>query len=146
MNKRQEKIIELITNNKIQTQTELADMLSECGFYSTQSTVSRDISTLGLIKSTSNGTTFYTMPNGGAEVEDKYKKIFKESVISVKNSGNIIVIKTIAGSASAACAMLDKFFEKQLLGSVAGDDAIISVADSEHTAKKIMAELQNIVK
>ena len=67
-----------------------------------------------------------------------------ECVVSIISSLNLIVVKTMAGSANSVAAFLDELNLDGLLGSVAGDDTIIAVAQSVEEAAKITTELNRI--
>ncbi len=123
--KRQSMILKLIEQQDISTQSELTDYLNEHGFNATQATVSRDIKELRLIKSVGkNGKSKYavsTQETSGI-FSEKLLTIFKESVISYDNAQNIVVIKTMPGLASAACAAIDGMRTEDIVGTLAGDD------------------------
>ena len=101
---RQNKIIELITNNEIDTQEKLVTMLRECGYEVTQATISRDIKELQLVKTlSSSGKYKYSVHKSqDLPVSDRFVKIFRETITSIDSSGNIIVVKTLSGCANAA--------------------------------------------
>lgn len=141
---RQQAILDIIAENELDTQEELAAMLQRCGYNVTQATVSRDIKQLGLVKVAGKSKKYrYTQVSykeHGLHV--KYDNIFKESVLSMLNAGNIIVIKTVTGAANSACAYIDRMNLPQLLGSIAGDDTIFCVTSSEQDAINVI----NIIK
>lgn len=150
--KRHEKILKLIEEKIIVTQDELQDCLLNLGYNVTQSTVSRDIKELRIIKAQDrNGTYRYMSTAGrGLSVSDKsrdhFTDIFAKSVIDVKYALNNIVIKCYNGMASSACVAFDTLFSNDILGSLAGDDTIIVVTKSETDSKNLAAQLLNIIK
>ena len=123
---RHSKILEIIDNEEIETQEELAKGLRNCGFNVTQATVSRDIKELRLIKVlTKEGRYKYaTIKQHENAISERFIKIFKDSVVQIDFAGNMIVIKTLIGAASAAAAALDALDVKEIVGSIAGDDTI----------------------
>lgn len=123
---RHSKILEIIENEEIETQEDLASSLRECGFNVTQATVSRDIKELRLIKVlTKSGRYKYaTIKQHENTITERFIKIFKDSVVSIDNAENIIVIKTLIGAANAAAAALDALDIKDAVGTIAGDDTI----------------------
>lgn len=145
---RHAKIVELVTNKNIENQDMLIKELETHGFKVTQSTISRDIKHLRLIKQTGeNGKTFYTIQ--GLEennISKKFHQIFADSVISVDYAINMVVIKSYTGMAMAACAALDKMQLSGMLGTIAGDDTIFIVMRSEEHAKNISKEIFNLIK
>ena len=127
---RQEKIKELIRNNEIETQEELAEYLSKAGYNVTQATISRDIRECKLTKLTlDSGRQKYTTnePNS-AEIEaleEKFITVLKNGFISVEAAGNLLVVKTVSGMAMAVAAAIDAMKWNEILGSIAGDDTIM---------------------
>ncbi len=151
-NKRQETILMLIEENVIVTQDELQDMLLKSGYNVTQSTVSRDIKDLRILKAQDfNGIYRYMTPRGNQmAVNDKSREhfidIFKKSVTSVQYAVNNIVIKCYNGMAQGACVALDTLFNNEILGSLAGDDTIIVITATEEDAQKLCNQLKSLMK
>ena len=144
---RQNRILELIENNEIETQEKLALLLKESGFGVTQATVSRDIKDLQLIKVLSSGGKYKyaTTMKISATVSDRYVKIFKETIKSVDSSGNIIVIKTLSGCANAAGEALDSLGMSHVVGSLAGDNTIMVVVDDPANVTDLVKELNDMM-
>ena len=125
------RILELIKRYVIGRQEQLVELLNAEGFNVTQATVSRDINELGLKKVKENGTFRYVQAlRDDSTGDDKISSIFKQTVRSVVASGNLIIIKTLAGSANAVCAIIDGFDLEGVLGTIAGDDCIFVAADA----------------
>ena len=133
---RQTMILELIDQYDIDTQDELASMLKARGLKVTQATVSRDIKELRLIKVLSDeGVYKYaTVDKAEADLKDWFINIFAHSVLSMSATGNLVVIKTIPGTASAAAEAIDSMRMEEVVGTIAGDNSIfIAVKDSVDT-------------
>ena len=126
---RQNKIIELITNNEIDTQEKLVTMLRECGYEVTQATISRDIKELQLVKTlSSSGKYKYSVHKSqDLPVSDRFVKIFRETITSIDSSGNII-----AGEA------IDTSNFEHIIGSLAGDNTLLLIADDEKNVPEIV--------
>lgn len=133
---RQEKILMLIRQYDIQTQEEMILRLEESGYPVTQATVSRDIRELNLVKGISpRGIYRYTLPEKKDGGSLKLSRVMSESITSVDYAGNMVVIKTYPGMASAVAACVDSLSFPEILGSIAGDDAVfIVVRDVVHAA------------
>ncbi len=146
---RHNKIKDLIQKMDIDTQNALADQLNACGFNVTQATVSRDIKELGLVKVLAeNGGYKYALPVKTAEtmnISTKVINVFCESVLSIDCSQNIVVIKTLSGSANAAGTLIDKLNMPEILGCIAGDDTIFVVVSSTDVAPSVVDKLKKIV-
>ena len=148
-NKRHEKILSLISENIIVTQEDLLEYLIKEGFKVTQSTVSRDIKQLRIVKSQdSNGIYRYLTARPAAikpqnKTEEHYLDMFSKSVISADYAVNNIVIKCYNGMASGACVAFDALYSDYILGSLAGDDTIIAVTKDELSAKTLCEKILN---
>lgn len=145
---RQEKIIELITEFEIDTQEALVEKLAENGFHVTQATISRDIKDLKLVKTpSSTGRSVYSLPQVSdlKGAYDRYESIFRSTVNSISSSGNIIVLKTVSGCANAACEAIDSIGDKGILGSIAGDNTIFLVAESEDDVSTITERFRKLL-
>ena len=144
---RQNKIIELIRKNNIETQEELADALNQAGYNVTQATVSRDIRELKLTKiPTSSGKQKYAViGDSGEAMAQKYERVLREAFISVDMAQNILVIKTVAGMANAVCAAIDAMNMKEIVGSVAGDDTIMCAVRTVDDTLLLMKKIRKIV-
>lgn len=146
--KRLEKILELIKEYDIENQDLLMRMLEKEGFKVTQATVSRDIKELDLVKVVSKfgGYKYVARENGSKENVNKFISIFRESVLGIDYAGNMIVIKSYAGMANAACAAVDSMSWNGILGTIAGDDTIFVVCRSETVAEGLYEQISQLIK
>ena len=143
-NARQQKILELIDKYDIDTQETLIAKLEEVGFATTQTTISRDIKQLKLVKGmTSKGTYKYIVPevknSGGMPI---LNSALTESVIKIEAAENIVVVKTFSGMANAIGVCIDSLNEDCIVGSVAGDDTILIIVKNSELAKMLESELK----
>lgn len=148
-NKRCEKIIELITQNAVETQEELVSMLGDAGFNVTQATVSRDIKLLHLVKVTDseNGRQRYALSSGGTpSLNEKYIRVFRDGVVSMDIAMNILVVKTVSGMAMAVAAAMDAMELSSIVGTIAGDDTIMCAVRSIEEAKEVRRKLNDLWK
>ena len=143
---RQEKIIDIISNNEIETQEELADRLCAEGYNVTQATISRDIRELKLTKVlTESGKQKYViLQSPQYDMAKKYERVLKDGFISVDSSMNIVVVKTISGMAMAVAAAIDGLSFEGILGSIAGDDTVMCVVKTPEKAMEIMENIARI--
>ncbi len=144
---RQNKIVELISNYEVDTQEKLAALLRESGFEVTQATISRDIKDLQLIKTlTASGKYKYAVNQSkDMPVTDRFVKIFRETITSYAASGNLIVVKTLSGCANAAGEALDTSGLPHIIGSVAGDNTLLLVADSPEAVPEIIEYFESML-
>jgi transcriptional regulator of arginine metabolism len=145
---RQNKVLELIQTNEIETQEKLCQLLRDAGFDVTQATVSRDIKELQLIKTLSPAGHYkYAVSNGDSgPISDRFVKIFKETITSVKTAGNIVVIKTLSGCGPAAGEAIDSLNFSHIVGSVAGDNTIMIVVDDPVNVPALLADFDELLK
>ena len=144
---RQNKIIDIISNNEVDTQEKLAALLRENGFEVTQATISRDIKELQLVKTlSSTGKYKYSLSNSkDLPVSDRFVKIFRQTVTSVDHSGNIIIIKTLSGCANAAGEAVDTSNIPHIKGSLAGDNTLLLIADDPENVSAIIDQFNNML-
>ena len=147
-NTRQNVILQIITEQEIETQDDLIAKLKENGFDVTQATVSRDIKQLGLVKTTDGeGKYRYSAPHPSSSGSDsKFKNILSEAIISSESAENMVVVKTYSGMANAAAAAIDALASDRILGSIAGDDTILIVTKKDETAEEFSEILKDAVK
>ena len=145
---RHTRILEIIGEKEITTQDELISELKKSGFDVTQATVSRDIKQLGLAKAVSTtGNYKYTAPKKDKTgTSMKFRNILKETIISVVNAENIVVIKTYSGMANAAAAAVDSMSGENIVGSLAGDDTIFIVTKTSDSAYRFAELVKDVIK
>lgn len=145
---RQEKILQIIEDKIIFTQDDLQNELNKLGFNVTQSTVSRDIKELHLIKGRDeNGNYRYISHNIGQSehTAKQYNDIISRYVLSADYAQNDVVIKCYSGMASSVAVALDSLYSDKMLGSIAGDDTIFIISRTENDAKLLSNEIKKIL-
>ncbi len=147
-NKRQNKILELISRFDIETQEELIEKLRSEGFNVTQATVSRDIRELKLSKiTTESGVYKYIQPKSHVGVSiAKFNLALAQSITSVDYAFNNVVIKTFPSMAPAIASSIDGIASPSILGCVAGDDCIIVVTRTEDDASDFCEKIKGLMK
>ena len=148
--KRQEKILELIEKYNIETQEELIARLAECGIESKQTTVSRDIKELRLIKTLSSETGKYKYTSSNAGAADSFttrlRNIFRECVTDIDAAQNMVVIKTLPGLGQAAAMAIDAMRAPDVVGTLGGDDTVFAVMRDSDSAQKFCKQARDILK
>jgi transcriptional regulator of arginine metabolism len=126
--KRHLKILELISTRAVRTQEELAEALTAQGWEVTQSSVSRDITALRLVKV--DGA--YRRPPRGAPAADPDELRIAEGVLTIEPAGEaLVVLHTPPGEANRVAVALDRLAWPEVIGTIAGDDTIfLAVKDS----------------
>ena len=145
-NERQRKILELIEKYDIDTQDTLIKKLADEGYNVTQTTASRDIRQLNLVKGASaNGGYKYVAPGSARGQEQKMpimNSAITDAVIKIESAGNIVVVKTFPGMANALAVCVDSLEKPHIVGSVAGDDTILLVVRNAEGAREVTRELK----
>ncbi len=145
-NARQQKILEIIAKYDIDTQDTLIKKLAEEGYNVTQTTASRDIRQLNLIKGvTANGTYKYIAPGAVVSREHKapvFNSAITDAVVRVEAAGHIVVVRTFSGMANAIAVCFDSLHRDDIVGSVAGDDTILLVVKTSEGALRLETELR----
>jgi transcriptional regulator of arginine metabolism len=132
------KIREIISGGEIETQDELVDALRAAGFQVTQATVSRDIKELHLIKVPSeNGRYKYSMPTDQRfNPLHKLKRTLSDNFISIDYADNLVVMKSLPGTANAIGALIDNLEWSEIMGTICGDDTILIICRSKEQSAK----------
>ncbi len=143
---RQDDIIRIITSRNIVTQEDLAGALRELGYQVTQATISRDIRELRLIKVTDeHGINKYVRPERKeAAVSERLNRILSDSLISVEHAGQMVVARTLSGSANIACEAIDTMEWPEILGTIAGDNTIFIAVRNQRDAGKIASRIRKV--
>ncbi len=146
-NARQAAILSIIEQNDVETQEDLAKKLKDMGIVVTQATVSRDIKELRLLKvlSAGGGYKYATADKAEHGLSERFVRMFKDSVLSISFAGNIIVLKTLSGSANVAAEAIDSMRLPEILGTMAGDNTILAIVHSEAEAARTVASFQDML-
>ncbi|MBW3592197.1 MAG: arginine repressor [Actinobacteria bacterium] len=147
MNKfaRQGAILRLVRERELSTQAEVADALRAEGIEAVQTTVSRDIARLGLVKTrNAEGKLVYALP--GTEDLNRLSELtaaLRRWTASIDSTGSLVVLKTPAGYASALARAIDDARVADIVGTVAGDDTIFVAAREGLAGAELAAELRH---
>ncbi len=128
---RQQALLELIRREPLGSQSEIQSRLSVAGHHATQSTISRDLDELGLVRVRAEGRRFrYAEPSETTAhaTASRLRMLLQEFLISVDTSGNLALALTPPGAANAVAEAIDHAGIEGVLGTVAGDNTILIVA------------------
>jgi len=139
-------ILEIIESKDIETQEELAEELKNHGVNVTQATVSRDIKELRLLKvlAENGGYKYATAERAEKGMNERFIRIFSESVLSITGAKNLIVIKTLSASANAAAEAIDSLKWPEIIGCIAGDNTILVVLQSEEIVDTVIGRFRSL--
>jgi transcriptional regulator of arginine metabolism len=142
---RQGAILRLVRDRAISTQGELAEALRETGCDVVQTTVSRDVAELGLVKVRApNGRLVYAPP--GAPDPDRFRTLVsavRRYAMSFETAGNLVVITTLPGFADPLAQAIDESSHPHIAGTIAGDNTIFVAARDGTSAAELRDELRD---
>ena len=141
---RQSRILDMVRKNRIESQESLANFLSRDGLEATQTTLSRDIRELGLVKVRGK----YQASTDVAAVEPTasiLRRTFAQFALQTDVSGNIVVVRTSPGNAHSVCVAVDAAGWPELLGTIAGDDTIFLLARGATAARQLLKKIRGFM-
>lgn len=141
--KRQLRILELISTRPIRTQEELAEALSGEGWPVTQSSVSRDITALKLVKADG---AYRRSARISAEPEHPDERRIAEGVLVIEPAGDaLLVLHTPAGEANRVAVAIDRLAWPDVAGTIAGDDTIFLAVRSGTAQRNVVRVLRKLM-
>ena len=145
---RQVAILDIIEKQDIETQEELASALNARGIRVTQATVSRDIKELRLLKvlTPSGKYKYATGDQADNNLTDRFIRMLAESLLSVSSANNLIVVKTLSGSANVAAEALDSMHWPEVLGTLAGDNTVLLIIRSNEETITVTSRIRELMK
>ena len=140
--------LDILAKQDVETQEELAEALRARGIQVTQATVSRDIKELRLLKvlTPSGSYKYATADKAENGLSERFIRMLAESLLSVAASNNLIVVKTLSGSANVAAEALDSLHWPEILGTLAGDNTILLIIRTEAEAPDVVRRIQEMIK
>ena len=145
---RQQRISELLEREIISTAAQIVTRLQAEGIAATQATVTRDLQDLGTVKVRdlhgSRRIVIASTPAVSSAPVDHLRRMMGEWVGSVDNSGNLVVVRTPPGCAHVVASALDRSAIEGVLGSIAGDDTILVIADEARGGKALAQEFRQL--
>ena len=126
---RQLEIRRILDTSRVENQEMLTEMLAARGHRVTQTTVSRDLASLGAAKRADDSGWFYVIGSSGAagSAVQEWVRVLREFAVSIEGSVNLVVVRTSPGGAAPVAAALDEAACPGVLGTIAGDDTVLIV-------------------
>ena len=135
---RQTRILEIISGRRVESQESLSAFLCDAGINVAQTTISRDIREMGLVKIRGRYQTAGTaVPSPGT-----FRNMFAQFVTRTDAAGNIVVIRTLPGSAHSVCVALDAAGWPEVVGTIASDDTIFVLARNAGECGKLLKQIR----
>jgi transcriptional regulator of arginine metabolism len=146
---RQKIIADLIDSGNISSQNQLKGLLKKNSLLITQATLSRDLNELGAIKKRQkDGLLVYVLPKD--QDNNAHKKIainaLNDFVLEVESVLNQVVIKTTTAAANVVAEAIDNLFLDNVIASIAGDNVILIISNSEDKAKVILKNIEEVLR
>ena len=144
---RHKKILSLIQEFNIDRQEVLLEYLNNAGFAVTQATVSRDIKELNLVKTSTANNKYKYVARSLVDnvVSPKCINLLKETVVSVVTANNLIVVKTMHGSATTVSGIVEQLSLPGVLGVVGSGDSLLIVTFDNKSAEDVAGKLNNLI-
>lgn len=145
---RQIAILDVITQQDVETQEQLADALRQRGFQVTQATVSRDIKELLLVKvpSAAGGYKYAAAEKADANLSERLRRMLSDSVVSFAHAYNQIIVKTLSASANIAAEAIDGMHWPEVLGTLAGDNTILVIVRSIEEVDVVLRRMEDMTR
>ena len=149
---RQARIVALLAEHEVHSQTELVTLLADEGIEVTQATLSRDLEELGAVKlrGADGGVGTYLVPEDGSPVRgvsggtERLSRLLGELLVSTDASANLAVLRTPPGAAHYLASALDRAALPYVVGTIAGDDTILVVAREPMTGAELATTFENL--
>jgi len=142
---RQHRVAKMLAEHPVASQTQLVELLAASGVAATQATVSRDLEELGAVKvRVPGGEMVYAVPERPRDrlaPLDHLRRVLADWVVSVATSGNLVVVQTPPGCAHVVGSAIDRSGIDGILGTVAGDDTLLLVADERPGAATVATKI-----
>jgi transcriptional regulator of arginine metabolism len=137
-------ILKIVRSQTVASQERLRELLQAEGFDVTQATLSRDIRDLGLAKlAAPDGGAHYAPPlESGGAIRPQLHQVLPSLLVSVEGVGPLLVLKTPAGGAQALGLAVDAAGWTEIIGTIAGDDAVLVITRSERARRAVQTRLK----
>ena len=149
---RQARIVALLSERSVRSQSELAALLADEGIEVTQATLSRDLEELGAVKlrGADGGVGVYIVPEDGSPVRgvsggtERVTRLRGDLLVSTDASGNLAVLRTPPGAAHYLASALDRAALPYVVGNIAGDDTLLVIAREPMTGAELAATVEDL--
>ena len=143
-NRRQRRILEIVSNETIGTQKELAERLQQEGFETTQATISRDIKELLLVKVNIGGDRYkYVIAQETPVTDAKLRMVLREFILSYDYSENLLILNTAPGNANTVASAIDRARWPQVIGTLAGDYTVMLVIKPKEAVQEVVEKIED---
>lgn len=148
-NRRQHVVSTILAEHTVTSQAQLLDLLAAAGVDATQATVSRDLEELGAVRVRIPGVegqvyAIAELPTNQVAPVEHLRRVLGEWVVDLGSSGNLVMLRTPPGSAHVVASALDRTGLEGMLGTVAGDDTVLVIAEQANGGKALASRIQSL--
>ncbi len=144
---RQTRIRELLYRRAIDTHEKLAEVLQQQGIEVSQSTLSKDLREIGVVRvPQADGGFRYTLPEAGATLRDLHilERELQDFLVQTEQVINMVLVRTSSGHAQSVCEAIDRIGWAEIAGTLAGENTIFIVTRSEQDAAKLVDKINTV--
>ena len=141
---RQTRIRELLHEEAIDTHEKLAEVLHQQGIEVSQSTLSKDLRELGVVRvPQAKGGFRYTLPDSGATLRDQHilERELQDFLVQAEQAANMVVVRTLSGHAQSVCESIDRIGWDEVVGTIAGENTIFIATRSESAVAAVIDKI-----
>ena len=141
---RQARIRELLHDEAVDTHEKLAEILHRQGIEVSQSTLSKDLRELGVVRvPQAEGGFRYTLPDSGATLRDRHilERELQDFLVQAEQAANLVVVRTLSGHAQSVCEAIDRIGWDEVVGTIAGENTIFIATCSESAAGAVTGKI-----
>jgi len=136
-------IRELLAHHRISSQDDLRAILADQGIDVSQSTLSRDLRRLGVVRRSDAAGAYYALSGpGDTTAAPELRRLVPHLLVRVDRAGHLLVLKTLVGSAHTIAAAVDNAAWTEVLGTIAGDDTVLVVVRNEKQAGEVADRIE----
>ena len=141
---RQTRIRELLYGEAIDTHEKLAEVLEQQGIEVSQSTLSKDLRELGVVRvPQATGGFRYMLPDSGATMRDRQilDRELQDFLVQAEQAANLVIVRTLSGHAQSVCEAIDRIGWEEVAGTIAGENTIFVATRSEQEATVVIEKI-----
>lgn len=141
---RQTRIRELLYEEAVDTHEKLAEILQQQGIEVSQSTLSKDLRELGVVRvPQATGGFRYTLPESGATLRDRHilERELQDFLVQAEQAANLVIVRTLSGHAQSVCEAIDRIGWEEVGGTIAGENTIFIAARSDQDAAAVVQKI-----
>ena len=144
---RQTRIRELLFAEVIDTHEKLAEVLEQQGIEVSQSTLSKDLRELGVVRvPQATGGFRYTLPDSGATMRDRHilDRELQDFLVQAEQTANLVIVRTLSGHAQSVCEAIDRIGWNEAAGTIAGENTIFIATRSDAEAAAVVDKISAV--